>query len=699
MDPAIIQTDFLLRLAIDLACVFILFRGIYFHTYRRGDLFLSFFSVNLVIFLIAYVLNSVEMTLGAAFGLFAVFSMLRYRTEGLSPTDMTYLFLGIALGLIMAISDGGWVQLVIFGAVVIGFTWILEAGWLTRREVRQTVQYDRGELLHTSQREELLEDLRARTGLNIHRCEVREIDLLRDSARLHIYYHPDRQGQAAPRTPAGAGGVATIVVLGTMLGAVATEAQVAALPLGNPITDISAGAELWRVPRPIMTRFDADSDGRLDRAERRAAQDWLEAQPEDPIMGENSIIGRARVAALGRIVPGTPGPRMSPADVRPAGDASLYDPGTLRTLFLEFEGDDWEGELAAFNNTDVDVSATVRVDGREYRDVGVRFRGMSSYFMIPAGSKRSLGLSFDFVHNDQRLLGYRTLNLLNAFGDATMMRGVLYAEIARHYLPIGQYNFMRVVINGEYWGVYVNAQQYNSEFVREHFSRGGGVRWRVPGFPRAQGGMAYVGDDLTHYRRFYQVRTRETPAAWADLLHLFRVLTETPVEQLEAALEPLLNVDGALRFLALDMALVNMDGYWVRGSDYSIYQDRDGRFHVLPHDINEGLLPDASGDRMRTDPLIGLDDPALPLRSRLLAVPALRERYIGYVREIAEQWLDWNRLEPLVQQYAALIRDDVQRDTRKLRPTEEWESDLRDSARSIRVFADARRAYLLEVLR
>jgi spore coat protein CotH len=214
--------------------------------------------------------------------------------------------------------------------------------------------------------------------------------------------------------------------------------------------------------------------------------------------------------------------------------------------------------------------------------------------MVPHGSRRSQGLSFDFVHPDQRLLGNRTLNLLNSCGDATLMRGVLYSEVARYYLPVPRYSFVRVVIYGEYWGVYVNAQQFNTHFVREHFPPGGGIRWRVLGFPGAQGGTAYVGDDLSHDRQFYRVRSRETPEAWADLLRLFRVLGETPLDWLENALEPLLDVDGVLRFLALDLALVNPDGYWVRGSDYSIYQDRNGRFPVLPPDINEGLLPDAS---------------------------------------------------------------------------------------------------------
>ena len=70
---------------------------------------------------------------------------------------------------------------------------------------------------------------------------------------------------------------------------------------------------------------------------------------------------------------------------------------------------------------------------------------------------------------------------------------------------------------------------------------------------------------------------------------MFKVLNETPPDKLEAALSPLLDIDGALRFLAVDIALVNTDGYWTRASDYSIYQDVKGRFHVIPHDMNEAL--------------------------------------------------------------------------------------------------------------
>ena len=189
-----LQEGFLLRLAIDLVCVVVLVRFIYYRTYHRTDLFLTFFSFNLVIFLISFVLNSTEMSLGAAFGLFAVFSMLRYRTEGISTTDMTYLFLGIALGLIMAVSAANAAGLAMLGAVLLAFTQALESGMLARRELRQEVVYDRIELVHADLRGALLQDLRARTGLPIHRVEVESLDMIKGLAKLVVYHHPGAAG-------------------------------------------------------------------------------------------------------------------------------------------------------------------------------------------------------------------------------------------------------------------------------------------------------------------------------------------------------------------------------------------------------------------------------------------------------------------------------------------------------------------------
>ena len=157
------------------------------------------------------------------------------------------------------------------------------------------------------------------------------------------------------------------------------------------------------------------------------------------------------------------------------------------------------------------------------------------------------------------------------------------------------------------------------------------------------------------------------------------MLNETPPASLQAALEPILDIDGALKFLALDVALVNGDGYWTRASDYNIYRDARGTFHILPHDFNEGFGAEGGGGRgfgggevgsAELSPLVGLNDAGKPLRSKLLAVPALRERYLAFVRDIADRWLDWRVLEPTVRQWQALIEPDVNVDTRKIYSTD-----------------------------
>jgi len=380
---------------------------------------------------------------------------------------------------------------------------------------------------------------------------------------------------------------------------------------------------------------------------------------------------------------------LTPAEVTNHADAPLYDPATLRTFFLEFESADWEAEMVAFNNTDVDVPATVTVDGRVYRDVGIHFRGNSS-FNVGDGYKRSLNLSFDFVHEGQAIGGYRTLNFLNANTDATFMRTVLSMHIARQYIPAPKANFVRVVINGENWGIYANAQQFNKEFVAEHFNTTKGARWKIPQGGRSGGAFSYLGDDPSQYRSF-QIKSKDEPEAWAGVIDLAKTLQSTPPEALEAALASRLDVDGYLRFLALDNVMAGADGFYMRGADYSLYRDPNGRFHFVFHDANEMFSMTQLG------PLVAQSDAGKPIISKVLAVPALRAKYLAFVREIADKSLDWNALRPVVAQYRALIAADVARDTRKLYSTDQFVAGTSDDGGpgTLRGFFEARRAFLL----
>jgi len=507
----------------------------------------------------------------------------------------------------------------------------------------------------------------------------------------------------------------------------------------------------------VVKEFDLNADGWLNLDERKAARESLSQQRGNRRFGGPGGRGGRRGGFGGSNTDQASAPtalRLAPSDVQSFPDAPLYDLNVFRTLFLEFEASDWEKELEEFHDVAIDVPAKLTVDGRSYPEVGVRFRGMSSYFMVGSGQKRSLNLDMDYVHSQQRLYGCRTLNLLNSHEDPTFLRTVLFCHIARHYLPCAQANLVRLVINGEDWGVYVNYQQFNQEFVQEWFHTSKGARWNVPGGPGGNANLSYLGDDVSPYQRMYEIKSRNDPKSWVGLILLCQTLDQSTPDRLATALEPLLDIDGALKFLALDNVFANNDGYWIRSSDYNLYQDPEGQFHIIPYDVNEtfstgggpggpggpggfrgpggpggmggmrrsggrggfgpgmgfggGFGPGGpQGGGVELDPLVIASNSNKTLAYRLLAVPELRRRYLGHVRAIAEQWLDWNTLGPVATQCHSMIAEAVAADTRKLDSTEAFQSGLEGagtaqtesrgerSGGSLKAFVEGRRAYLL----
>jgi hypothetical protein len=184
-----LSIKFFIRMGINLVSIIILVRFIYFPAHKSREYFFSFFIFNLLIFLITYLLNKVDMSMGAAFGLFAVFSMLRYRTEGISIKDMTYLFLVIATGLMNAVMKGSWLDMGILNFIILAFTYLLESNLLMRRETIKMIEYDNIELVKREKREDLILDLEKRTGIKINHVSVNSINFLRDTALINIYYY------------------------------------------------------------------------------------------------------------------------------------------------------------------------------------------------------------------------------------------------------------------------------------------------------------------------------------------------------------------------------------------------------------------------------------------------------------------------------------------------------------------------------
>lgn len=189
-------SKFFWRLLLDFSSAFVLLRFVYYRIYKHSDLFFTYFIFNIVIFLICFLLNKVELSMGAAFGLFAVFSMLRYRTEDISIKDMSYLFLVIAMGLIAAVTKikdtsdlYEYLFIGLINAIIIAVAFIFESNVFFRKESVKIILYEKIELIKPDKQSELLEDLRNRTGINIHRISIGKIDFLKDATQIRVYYY------------------------------------------------------------------------------------------------------------------------------------------------------------------------------------------------------------------------------------------------------------------------------------------------------------------------------------------------------------------------------------------------------------------------------------------------------------------------------------------------------------------------------
>jgi hypothetical protein len=183
-----LNKKFFYGIAFDITTMLLIFGLIYFPNYRNKEFMFTFFLFNIIIFIITFVLNKTNISMGAAFGLFAVFSMLRYRTEGISMKEMTYLLIAIALGLINAIGLH-LLPIVVFNSIFALFIFILDHPVVFKQEVSKTVIYENINMIRPEDQALLLEDLRKRTGIDIHRFTVNSFDFLKDSTSITIYYY------------------------------------------------------------------------------------------------------------------------------------------------------------------------------------------------------------------------------------------------------------------------------------------------------------------------------------------------------------------------------------------------------------------------------------------------------------------------------------------------------------------------------
>lgn len=184
-------TELLVRLSLTLGVLMLVVHGIYAKNSQRKDFYFSYLAVGIVVFLLTFLLNNVKLELGFALGLFAIFGIIRYRTDAIPIKEMTYLFIVIGIAIVNALANKkvSYAELLFTNSVIVVGLWFLEKRLMLKQERSITLIYENIENIHQDKEKILLQDLKDRTGIKIKRFEIQKIDFLKDVAVITLFFN------------------------------------------------------------------------------------------------------------------------------------------------------------------------------------------------------------------------------------------------------------------------------------------------------------------------------------------------------------------------------------------------------------------------------------------------------------------------------------------------------------------------------
>lgn len=369
-------------------------------------------------------------------------------------------------------------------------------------------------------------------------------------------------------------------------------------------------------------------------------------------------------------------------------DSGFFAPTKVNQVSFEFTQDNWWQLLENNYQSGTDLLATCFINGVRYDSVGVRFKGETSYRRNNT-EKKSFNVTLDAVIAGQDIDGYNTFNLNCGWEDNSSMREVLYNNVGHHYYMSLKANYANLEINGQNWGPYQNVQQFDSDYLREWFQSNNGTIWRATSSRNSGGGpgggnrfgagtstLNYNGPDSSDYGQDYVLRRTEQEDPWTGLIAAVDVLNNEPLATLEAALSPVLDVDKACWFLAQENIWADDDGYINKGgSDYFVYYEAEtGRIIPMEYDGNSVL----GNQAITWGPFYRSNNEDFPLINRMLAVPAIRQRYLAHVRVILSDYFTPEKTEEKIDLYTALIDVLVEDDPKKFYTNSEFQAAIED---------------------
>lgn len=317
-------------------------------------------------------------------------------------------------------------------------------------------------------------------------------------------------------------------------------------------------------------------------------------------------------------------------------------------------------------------------EGSTYVDIGIRFKGNSSYFLYP-GTKKSFKLDFNRYLDSQTFFGLKKINFNNGFMDPTQIREKLFLDVLERHVPCIRGAYARLFINDVYWGLYTVVEQPDETFIQDRF--GDGEEGNLfKGDP--DGNLVWYGAAPESYYPRYELKTNELENDWSDLIHLIDVLNHTPAESLQTALIKVFDVRNFVAFQALNNMFVNLDSYYGSGHNYYIYhQESTDRFVHLAWDVNEAF----GAFDFSLPPLAVLNHSLFwsgtvpeerPLNSRILDNDYFAELYLNFAAYQMDHEFDQAFLFDRIDFYRELISSATEADPHRMFTYEEFQQNI-----------------------
>ena len=377
-------------------------------------------------------------------------------------------------------------------------------------------------------------------------------------------------------------------------------------------------------------------------------------------------------------------------------DGGLFDPTVVRELHINFENDDYHNILTEgfFNTPSMRIPASVTFNGATLDSVGVRYKGNST-FCLPTQQnnvKVPYNLDMNYWISGQKLMDYNKVKLANAWLDPTYCKEYIASRIYRKYLPTPEINLISLHSQGNYTGLYVNTESINKQFLEKHFGEDEGVLFKCDGAGvfcdengnGTEGGtpsLAHLGSDSTSYYDSYTIKSEH---GWEELMNLISTLEFTPEN-----IEDLINMDRVMWAMAVNTVTNNLDtynGYYVH--NYYLYQDVEGRFQMIPWDLDNtfggaimGFSFFSPNDIYHFDPFFGGWDNSdyRPLIDLIYNTPMYRKQYIAHIKTVMEESMNQDEIAQEISSLQDIASSYASNDSNGLFSMENYTSNVQEA--------------------